>query len=83
MSKKIEKQYSCPECASRDVRAERWVGVNDESVMSDWTGVYQCANCDFETSHFEDFPLIDPPPVCGHSACRQNWIENAEGACVS
>lgn len=23
------------------------------------------------------------PPACGHSACRQNWIDTADDACVS
>jgi hypothetical protein len=24
----------------------------------------------------------DPPPSCGHSTCRQNWIDNGSGQCV-
>ena len=25
---------------------------------------------------------LPPSPACGHSACRQNWIENGSSRCV-
>lgn len=26
---------------------------------------------------------LDPPPRCGHSACRQHWIDSGERACAA
>ena len=33
----------------------------------------------------DDLPLIEmgaPPPACGHSACRQHWIDTGSTQCV-
>ena len=55
----VEPLVACPECGSLDVRAERMVGINDESIMSDWTGAFECGDCEFQTRRFDDFRPAD------------------------
>ena len=54
----IEPTVACPKCQSVDVRAARMVGINDESVMTDWTGDFECGDCGFQTSRYEDLQPI-------------------------
>lgn len=66
----LEQRVACPQCSSLDVLAGRMVGINDENVMGDWTGAFECSDCPFHTSHFSDFvtannlglsPIPEPP----------------------
>jgi len=41
-----------------------------------------CNDCERHHGLVKRGPVVDvPPPECGHSACRQNWIEANENQC--
>ena len=41
------------------------------------------ANCNTAADEDTDPWILPPSPVCGHSACRQNWIDNGCSRCVA
>lgn len=40
-------------------------------------------DADFEAGWTVDDPPDEPRPPCGHSACRQHWIDTGRGDCIA
>lgn len=78
-------EWRCPLCGGPNLDIQAWVNVNTDE-MGDWdhsSSTFFCNDCDEHVQCVEvnDYRPEGPAPDCGHSACRQHWIETGVAEC--